>query len=174
MSTYINTSKPNQRPDFSDCPAAVTEFLNYTLTIRGLSVRTVNGYYIDLRTFFKYLVLHRGLVPDDTVLSEIAIDELDMDFIRKIDKAEIYDFLFYITKERDNAAATRSRGGRGRRQYADRCRWAWRCRWRHRGPREDDLQRMILRNILKIRARRRLLRRAASRPDGHTVLAHRL
>ena len=109
MSTYINPAKPGQNMSFEDCPQAVREFLKYTLTIRGLSARTVNGYYIDLRTFFKYLVLHRGLVADDTELSEIAIDDLDMAFIRKIDKAEIYDFLFYITKERDNAAATRAR-----------------------------------------------------------------
>lgn len=109
MSTYMNPAKPGQNMNFDDCPQLVREFLKYTLTIRGLSSRTVNGYYIDLRTFFKYLALYRGLVANDTELSSIQIDSFDLEFIKKINKSEIYEFLFYITKERANAAATRAR-----------------------------------------------------------------
>lgn len=109
MSTYINASKPNQHGSYSDCPAVVTEYLLYSESIRGLSPRTVNGYYIDLRTFFKFIVWHRKLVPDDSVFEDISISDLDIDFIKKIDKSEIYEFLYYVTRERDNSAAARSR-----------------------------------------------------------------
>ncbi len=109
MSTYLNPSKPNTGGNFSDCPDIAVEYLNYMRSIRGLSPRTVNAYYIDLRTFFKYAKLHRGLVPDDTPLPGIPIQDIDIAFIKKVDKAEIYDFLYYVTRERDNSAATRAR-----------------------------------------------------------------
>lgn len=109
MSTYINPANPNHKMDFSDCPFYVKDFLQYSLTIKGLSPRTVNGYYIDLRTFFKYLVMSRGLAGDTIDLEEISICDLDLAFAQKINKAEIYDFLFYVTQNRNNTAATRSR-----------------------------------------------------------------
>lgn len=108
MSTYINPAS-GKKNDYNDCPRAVIDFLNYSETIRGLAIRTVNAYYIDLRTFFRFLKLHRGLVPNNCTLDEIEIRNIDIVFIRKIDKTEVYEFLYYVTKERDNAAATRAR-----------------------------------------------------------------
>ncbi|MDL2325395.1 tyrosine recombinase XerC [Ruminococcaceae bacterium OttesenSCG-928-A16] len=109
MSTYVNPLKPNQRGSYDDCPAVVAEYLMYSESIRGLSPRTVNGYYIDLRTFFKFLVQHRNLVANDLPLEQIKINTLELDFIKQIDKAEVYEYLYYVTRERDNAAATRAR-----------------------------------------------------------------
>lgn len=109
MSTYINPVNPAKHSDYKDCPAPVQDYLRYSETIRGLSPRTVNGYYIDLRTFFKFLVLNRGLVASDTELSKIAINELDIAFIKSITKEEVYDFLYYVTRERENSSASRAR-----------------------------------------------------------------
>ena len=39
--------------DYSDAPAILKEFLYYSQTIRGLSPKTVEGYYIDLKLFLK-------------------------------------------------------------------------------------------------------------------------
>ena len=38
------------------------DYLLYLLTIKGRSQRTVDGYAIDLRTFFRFMKLHRGQV----------------------------------------------------------------------------------------------------------------
>ena len=109
MSTYINPNKPNIHGDYKDVPKDVTEFLYYSETIRGLSPRTINGYYIDLRTFFRYLMLKRGLVDADTELESIDVSNIDREFITKISKEEIYEFLYYITRHRSNSNATRAR-----------------------------------------------------------------
>ncbi len=109
MSTYIDSRKPSKHGDYKDCPPLVVEFLYNSETIRGLSPRTVNGYYIDLRTFFRFLKLHRGLVPPDTALEDIPIQEIDLTFIEKVTTSEIYEFLHYVTRERENGAATRAR-----------------------------------------------------------------
>lgn len=109
VSTYINPNKPTVHGDYKDVPADVTEFLYYSETIRGLSPRTVNGYYIDLRTFLRYLMLRRGLVPADTELESIDVSKLDRPFIAAVTKEEIYEFLYYVTRQRSNANATRAR-----------------------------------------------------------------
>ena len=63
MSTYIDPRQPNKHGDYKDCPELVVRYLYDSETIRGLSPRTVNGYYIDLRTFFRFLMQAHGLVP---------------------------------------------------------------------------------------------------------------
>ena len=109
MSTYIDSRKPSAHGDYKDCPALVVRFLADSETIRGLSPRTVNGYYIDLRTFFKFLKMHRHLVSNDTLFEEIEIQTIEIDFIKSITTSEIYEFLYYVTRERNNSPATRAR-----------------------------------------------------------------
>lgn len=109
MSTYYNPQKRSTRSDYLDCPGMAVEFLHYLESIRGLSPASVNAYYIDLRLFFKYLKLKRGLVPPDTVLETIKIDDISIDFVSEITKSEIYEFLYYLTRTRDNSSAARAR-----------------------------------------------------------------
>jgi integrase/recombinase XerD len=47
----------------NNIPLPLMSFLNYMETIKGISKNTVNEYYYDLRTFFRYLKVQRGLVP---------------------------------------------------------------------------------------------------------------
>lgn len=108
MSTYINPLKPESNA-YADVPPLVREYLNYTASIRGLSARTVNAYYIDLRTFFAFLLVHRGMLAKDALPEPTQMAAIDASFIAAIDKAEIYEFLFYATKDRSNASATRAR-----------------------------------------------------------------
>ncbi len=109
MSTYIDSRQPKSRSDYKDCPELVVRFLYDTETIRGLSPRTVNGYYIDLRTFFRFMMLHRGLVPADAPFDEIDIHALDLAFIRSITPSDLYEYLHYVTRERGNSPAARAR-----------------------------------------------------------------
>ncbi|MEG1126636.1 MAG: tyrosine-type recombinase/integrase [Oscillospiraceae bacterium] len=108
MSTYIDTRNLNAANNYDDCPVNAKDFLYYCETIRNLSARTVNGYYIDLRTFFKFLKMHRGL-DAGAIFEEIVISDIDLAFIAKITKSEIYKFLHYVMRTRGNAPATRAR-----------------------------------------------------------------
>lgn len=109
MSTYIDARKPNAHGDYKDCPALVVRYLNDIETIRGLSPRTVNGYYVDLRTFFRFLMQFRGLTAPDTPAEEIDVSGLELDFIKRVTTTEIYEFLYFVTRERSNAPAARAR-----------------------------------------------------------------
>lgn len=111
MSTYIDPRKPNQYAPHDDVPKDVRDFLSYLRTILNRSPRTVNGYYIDLRTFFKFIVFHRGLVDGIEIeqLEPIVVSHLDTAFIASITQAEIYEYLYYLTSVRKNDVAARSR-----------------------------------------------------------------
>ena len=86
--------------DRSDAPQVLRDFLVYHETIRGHSKNTVDEYYLDLRTFFRYLKLSRGLVPRTTELEDISISDIDVPFISKVTLAEIYDFLAFLSRDR--------------------------------------------------------------------------
>ena len=42
------------------CPPIIRDFLTYNETIKGKSSRSVDEYYLDLQTFFRYLLLKIG------------------------------------------------------------------------------------------------------------------
>lgn len=108
MSTYLNPLKPNQHTPYEDIPKDLRDFLNYMGAILNRSPRTVNGYYIDLRTFFRFLVQARGL-SQSAAFDEIDIRSVDTAFIGQITQAEIYEYLYYLKNERENEPAARAR-----------------------------------------------------------------
>lgn len=93
----------------NEAPALLKDFLGYMQTVKGKSPATVDEYYTDLRTFFRYLKKLRNLVPAEMELQEIAIDDIDLDFVKSITLTDIYVFMDYAMRERGNNAATRAR-----------------------------------------------------------------
>ena len=103
-------NNPKRRKnDFSDCPEILKEYLYYSETIRSLSARSVNGYYIDLRTFFRFLKRHKRLVSDDLEFDKIPFSDVDITFVKQITKSDVYEYLHYVVNERDNSQATLAR-----------------------------------------------------------------
>ena len=92
-----------------DAPDILCDFLSYHETVRAHSEKTVDEYYLDLRTMFRYLKLRKGLVADDTPFDEIPIRDINLAFISKITLSDIYDFLSYLSRERMLNAASRAR-----------------------------------------------------------------
>jgi site-specific recombinase XerD len=61
MRTYINELQ-GIIPRYEDCPPTLKKFIVYMRTRKNLSEKTVNGYYIDLRMFIRFLMIENGLV----------------------------------------------------------------------------------------------------------------
>jgi site-specific recombinase XerD len=93
----------------SDAPDILCDFLSYHETVRGHSQKTVDEYYLDLRMMFRYLKQRKGLVPDDLPFDEIPIRDVDVDFFTTITLNDIYDYLSYLSRERNLNAASRAR-----------------------------------------------------------------
>lgn len=91
------------------CPPIIRDFLTYNETIRGKSSRSVEGYFLDLQTFFRYLLIVRGKVEKDTEFEKIDIKTVDIELIRTVTISDLYAFLVYCKNERGNNTATRAR-----------------------------------------------------------------
>ncbi len=85
------------------------EYLFYQETVRARSSKTVNEYFIDLRTFFRYLKIHRGLVPSDVEFDKIKIDDVDLDILKTVTLNDAYEYMNYLVRDRNNKVAARAR-----------------------------------------------------------------
>lgn len=93
---------------FEDMPDIAVEFLNYML-MQNKSVKTVQEYYYDLRTFFRYVKLIKRHGYKDEDFESIDVRDITIDDIRKIDLADLYSFMAYTSRTRANSAVTRAR-----------------------------------------------------------------
>ncbi len=93
----------------AEAPPVIKEFLGYVGTIKGKSPKTVDEYYLDLRTFFRYIKKSRNLVPPETGFEEISISDIDLDLIKTITLTHVFEYMNYLSTERRNKASTRSR-----------------------------------------------------------------
>lgn len=90
-------------------PPIVKEFLGYTETVKGRAAHTVDEYFIDLRTFFRYMKQIRGIVPADTPTESIQIHDIDLPFISDITRSDVVLYMSYLASERSNSSKTRAR-----------------------------------------------------------------
>ncbi len=94
---------------YKEFPQIVREYLFYTQTIKGRSERTVQAYAVDLKTFFRYLNVRKKLVSENIPFEEIEIQNIDLDLLRQVTLTDLYEFLHFVSTERNNSAVTRSR-----------------------------------------------------------------
>lgn len=94
---------------YDDMPEIAIEFLNYMLTIKGKSEKTIQEYYYDLRTFFRYIKLTTRPGFKDTDFNSIDVCDITLDDIKKIDLADLYSFMSFTSRIRENTSVTRAR-----------------------------------------------------------------
>lgn len=93
----------------NECPDFLREFLTYNETIKGKSSRSVEGYYIDLRTFFRYILLVRGMAPKNTEFNKIDISAVNLELVKEVTITDLYAFMVFCKEELQNNTATRAR-----------------------------------------------------------------
>ena len=99
--------------DYSELPVTVREFIQYKQTVQGRSKKTVDEYALDLRTFFRFMLVKRnGKDAADMSANELAlinIKNIEMSFIDSVTSAEVYEFLYYTLNARSNQWSARAR-----------------------------------------------------------------
>lgn len=93
----------------AQCPPVMKEFLGYMETVKGRSSHTIDEYFTDLRTFFRYIKRSRGLVPENTPDDAIDIRDVDIPLIQSITLMDVYEYMNYAKNERSNSGTTRAR-----------------------------------------------------------------
>ncbi len=98
------------------CPPILREYLGYMETVKGRSENTIDGYFIDLRTFFRFLLSHRQIVSLEPheVSSIMAVD---IELLRSVTLNDLFEYLNYTKRDRDNSNVTRARKVSALRQF---------------------------------------------------------
>lgn len=94
----------------TEAPPILRDFLAYHETIQGHSRKTVDEYFLDLRTFFRYIKIEKGRVPRSTPLDEISIDDVDLALVKSVTLADIYAYLSFLSRDREKNAKDPSKG----------------------------------------------------------------
>lgn len=94
----------------NNLPESLVDFLNYLETIRSTSINTIEGYRIDLTIFFRFMMIYKNKVDSDSVEFEaIDISVIDSEFLKAIKLRDLYAFLSFTEKYRDNSSYARAR-----------------------------------------------------------------
>lgn len=110
MRHFCLTKEKFMYVNYSDlCPAPMSDFLEYMLSIRGRSEKTVSEYFLDLRTFYRFLVLRYKLSSQIDVFDEIDINLVTLDALKKVKIMDLHAFIAFMDRERKNSNRTKAR-----------------------------------------------------------------
>ena len=108
MSSYIDVAHPERHAPYLDIPDDVIEYLHYLDFVKLRSPRTVNGYYLDLRGFFRFMMQRWQRVADTAPPDEITLTGITTADIAQITKRDIFDYLDHA-RNADNGPKARAR-----------------------------------------------------------------
>ncbi len=96
--------------EYNTFPGILKDYAAYTVAIKGNSEKTVCEYLLDLRTFFRFLIMNEsGQKLGNLEFERIDISDFGIEKIRKITPEKILEFLIYAGYDRDNSPTTRMR-----------------------------------------------------------------
>ena len=92
----------------AESPPILREYLGYMETVKGRSANTVNGYFIDLRLFFRFLLKQKHIchTADDDSLN---ISLIDISLLQSVTLADLFEFMNYLKNDLKNSNVTRAR-----------------------------------------------------------------
>ncbi len=96
--------------DRTECPDFFLDYVLYITVTKGLSQRTVQEYYLDIRLFLKYLRMMndpRFQSIDD--LQKITIRDMQIEELKAVKLQDLYNYLYYVAEERENHDRARGR-----------------------------------------------------------------
>lgn len=85
------------------------DFLEYSLSIKGRSTKTVSEYFLDLRTFYRFLVIRYKLSSKIDNFEDIDINLVSLDILKKVKIMDLHAFIAFIDRERNNSNRTKAR-----------------------------------------------------------------
>lgn len=93
----------------ADCPYYVEDFLTNLKVIKDRADRTEEAYYIDIRTFLRYLKIKHKAVSEDIEWSDITISDVPIEWLESFSLNDAYVYLKFLKDDRKNETATRAR-----------------------------------------------------------------
>lgn len=93
----------------TEAPRLIKDFLSYHQNILNHSAKTVEGYYLDLRMFFRFIIISRDLATMEENFDEIEIKDIDEALIKSVTSSDVLDFLDFLSNEREGIRKLKTR-----------------------------------------------------------------
>jgi len=91
-------------------PLDAREFARHKKIVQNCSVKTVDEYLLDLRIFFKFLVLTReGRELSAENMDACSVIHLTKDDFEAVNATDVYEYLYYLDTVRRDSSRTRAR-----------------------------------------------------------------
>ena len=87
-------------PSIQELPEALKGYFRYINIVKNLSKLTIDEYYLDLRTFLRFLKIQRKLVSGQEDFDSIPIDDCSLDLIKTVRYSDLLDFLIFLGEDR--------------------------------------------------------------------------
>ena len=97
----------NSKDNIDSLPEIARQYLMYLTTIKGCSKLTVKEYIFDLRVFLRFVKARKLKLNQE--FDDIDVTDIDIDFVKTITKEDIFEFLFFMSEQRDNINNSRAR-----------------------------------------------------------------
>ena len=94
---------------YADCPYYLEDFLTNIKIVKNRADRTEEAYYIDIRTFLRYLKIKHRDVREGEEWGSIKISDVPLEYVENFTLNDAYVYLRYLKDVRKNETATRSR-----------------------------------------------------------------
>lgn len=93
----------------NDCPMYLNGYLTYAESVVGRTERTVEAYYVDIRTFLRYLISVKHDDIKDTPFEEIQIKDVPFIYVKEFTLMDAYEYMNFLINVRKNSNKTRAR-----------------------------------------------------------------
>ncbi len=96
--------------EFKTFPPVLREYAQYVAVIKGNSEKAVCEYLLDLRTFFRFMIMREnGNSLSREEFQKISISNVGLDLVRRVEPQHIIDYLMFVGFEFSNNTSTRMR-----------------------------------------------------------------
>ena len=93
----------------TEAPPLIRDFLVYHETIQGHSRQTVDEYYLDLRSFARYLKQARDPSLRSVPMDHISLDDVSLELFQSVTLTDVYSYMNFLTRDKGLNAASRAR-----------------------------------------------------------------
>ena len=96
-----------KRTEMIDIPEYCVEYLTYLQVVRSLSPLTVREYYLDLKTFFRFLKVGTSLSAEK--FNQIDASDYSIQQLKTVNLSKLHEYLVFRQSELNNSARSRMR-----------------------------------------------------------------
>ena len=93
--------------NLKEFPDFINDYWFHLTLVKAKSERTAEGYLIDIRVFFRYLIYMNS--SEDIDFNKIDIQNFDLKVLENVNLHKIYEYIYFLRDERKNNDKTIAR-----------------------------------------------------------------